>query len=221
MLQSFRKPQSEIDSRSEKYCSLQYLSMKRSVWKRAAWIIFVSLYCSGSPAIAVNQFGVDLNGRPINNLMSAGTHAVVLLFVASDCPIANRYIPEIKRLNRELGTASVRFWWVYPNPQDTMNVVRQHQKQFGIPGDAVLDIHQQLTHMARATITPEAAVFVPDGAGMREVYLGRIDDRYLALDKERPHALQHDLERAIQAALGHEQIPQPNGPPIGCSIVPR
>jgi hypothetical protein len=75
--------------------------------------------------------------------------------------------------------------------------------------------------MARATITPEAAVFLPAGANLREVYRGRIDDRYLELGRERPAATRHDLEQAILAVLANHPVPPPGGPTVGCSIVPR
>ncbi len=46
-------------------------------------------------------FGVDLHGKALHRLAPEGTRAVVLFFAASDCPISNRYVPEITRL-REL-----------------------------------------------------------------------------------------------------------------------
>ena len=53
--------------------------------------------------------------------------------------------------------------------------------------------------MAHATTTPEAAILVPQGGELHEVYRGRIDDRYIALGRERPQAMHHDLEEAIRA----------------------
>jgi len=180
------------------------------------------LLCSWAlVARAAEPFGMDLNGHPVEQIVPAGAKAVVLFFAASDCPIANRYIPEIERLADEFAPDRVRFWWVYPNPSDTAAVVRHHDEEFHIRGDAVLDTEQRLTRMAHATITPEVAVFVASPDGLREVYMGRIDDRYLALGQERPEATQHDLETAIRATLAHRPAPQPGGPAVGCSIVPR
>jgi hypothetical protein len=87
-----------------------------------------------------------------------------------------------------------------------------------------LDTAQTIVQMAHVTITPEAAIFVPHGSGLqssglREVYHGRIDDRYIAFGRERPQARHHDLEEAIRAALAGQPVPQPGGPPVGCSIV--
>jgi hypothetical protein len=162
---------------------------------------------------------VDLDGRPVTQLAPPGSRAVVLFFAASDCPISNRYIPEIQGLTKQFEPLGVRVWFVYPNPTDTAKVVRAHDVEFSITANTALDTRQSLTQMAHATITPEAAVFVPQAGRLHEVYRGRIDDRYLALGTERPQATRHDLEDAIRAVLANKPVPQPGGPPIGCSIV--
>lgn len=172
------------------------------------------------PPQGAQNLGTDLDGHSIQDLAPANTRAVVLFFAASDCPISNRYIPEIERLDREFAPRGVAFWWVYPNPSDTAEVVRHHQEQFKLRGQIILDNAQRTTQMAHATITPEAALFVPDSSGLREVYLGRIDDRYIALGEERPAASTHDLEGAIRAVLNGAPVQKPGGPAVGCSIVP-
>jgi hypothetical protein len=177
--------------------------------------------CTSATAWAAQPFGVDLEGRPVDRLAPPGSRAVVLFFAASDCPISNRYIPEIERLDREFASNGVHFWWVYPNPSDTAEVVRHHQQQFVIHGGVVLDDEQHLVAMAHVTITPEVAVFVPERSGLREVYRGRVDDRYLSLGQERPSAQKHDLEDALRALTSNRPVPSPGGPPVGCSIVPR
>jgi hypothetical protein len=164
-------------------------------------------------------FAVDLDGRPVTQLALPGSRAVVLFFAASDCPISNRYVPEMQRLTRQFEPSGVRVWFVYPNPGDSAKVVRAHDQEFSITANTALDNKQSLTQMAHATTTPEAAVFIPEGGGLREVYRGRIDDRYLSLGTERPQATRHDLEDAIRAVLAGKPVPQPGGPPIGCSIV--
>jgi hypothetical protein len=135
-------------------------------------------------------------------------------------------VPEVARLSREFSEKGVRFWWVYPNPDDTAQVVAKHNRDFSIPStvgtadvSTVLDRRQSLVAWAHATVTPEAAVFMVEGAEMREVYHGRIDDRYIDLGQERPEAQHHDLREAIGATLAGKPVPQPGGPTVGCSIV--
>jgi len=170
-------------------------------------------------------FGIDLDGKPIIDLAGPGVRVVVLIFAASDCPISNRYVPEIARLSKEFSPSgdpsrgAARIWWVFPNPGDTATVVAQHNRDFAVHEDTVLDPRQELVARAHATTTPEAAVFVVRGADLDEVYRGRIDDRYISLGQERPQPQHHDLEAAIRAALDGKPVPQPAVPPVGCSIV--
>jgi hypothetical protein len=169
--------------------------------------------------LALTTLAVDLGGRPITQLAPPGTRALVLFFAASDCPISNRYVPEIQRLTKQFEPLGVRVWFVYPNPSDNAKTVRAHDAEFAIDANTALDTNQSLVQMAHVTVTPEAAVFVPQGGQLREVYRGRIDDRYINLGTERPQATRHDLEEAIRAVLAGKQVPRPEGPPTGCSIV--
>ena len=82
-----------------------------------------------------------------------------------------------------------------------------------------MDTKQNLVRMTHATTTPEAVILLPQGGELHEVYRGRIDDRYLELGRERPQAMHHDLEEAIRAVLADKPVPQPGGPPVGCSIM--
>ncbi|MGA7159297.1 MAG: redoxin domain-containing protein [Acidobacteriaceae bacterium] len=153
-------------------------------------------------------------------MSDASAHAVVLFFAATDCSVSNRYVPEIQRMQKEFAQEGVRFWFVYPNPEDTAAIVAAHDAQFAITSNTVLDKSQTLVRQAHVVATPEAAVFLREGDGLREVYHGRIDDRYLSFGHERPHAMHHDLEVAIQAALAHRPVPPPGGDPVGCAIMP-
>ena len=186
---------------------------------RAAALIFLILLIAMC-AWASEPLGFDLRGKPITDLAGPGIRVVVLIFAASDCPVSNRYVPEIARLNREFTKQGVRIWWVFPNPEDRSSTVAQHNHAFAITEPTVLDTRQSLVHLAHVTTTPEAAVFRSKGNDLREVYRGRIDDRYLSIGQERPRAQQHDLEAAIGAALADKPVPPSGGPPIGCSIVP-
>ena len=184
-----------------------------------AFITALFLMLAAAPATAAG-LATDLSGQPITRLAPAGSRAVVLFFAASDCPISNRYVPEIQKLATEFAPAGVYIWFVYPNPTDNAKVVRAHNAEYAINTRTALDTNQTLVKMAHVGVTPEAAVFVPNGDQWREVYRGRIDDRYINLGNQRPQAAHHDLEEAIGAILKNQTVPQPGGPPVGCSIIP-
>jgi thiol-disulfide isomerase/thioredoxin len=196
----------------------------RSLLLALAFFIVTTAFASA----ATSDKLLDPNGHAVDPFVASNAHAVVLFFAATDCPVSNRYVPEIQRLQKEFAASGVRFWFVYPNPADTAAVVRAHDAQFSITSPTAIDIAQTLVQRAHVTTTPEAAIFVPassaDAAAagiMREVYRGRIDDRYLSFGHERPQAQHHDLEDAIRAVLTNHAVVPPGGGPVGCAIVPR
>lgn len=169
---------------------------------------------------SAQRLAIDLDGKPISDLAGPGTRAVVLVFAATDCPISNRYIPAIEHLRDQWQSKGVRFSWVFPNPEDTADVVRKHNQEFSIATPVLLDSEQNLVHLAHAGVTPEAAVFSVESSQLHEIYHGRIDNRYRAFGVERPQPTTHELADAIEAALSGHAPPKPEADPVGCAIVP-
>lgn len=199
----------------------------RSVMKRAGSllsVLLILLVSSGeSRATPLNKsYGYDLKGQPITRLTMPGTQAVVLFFAATDCPICNRYIPEIQTLERKYSAQHVVVWYVYPNPGETSAGVRQHEADYGAEAHVLMDRKHTLVKFAHVVITPEVALLIPDHSGpipFRVVYRGRIDNRYIQLGEQRPKPTQFDLERAINDELQHRPVQGPDGPPVGCWII--
>jgi len=198
---------------------IEFKVVRKSLRLVICSLIFLFGSIAEATTIETNDSVIDLRGQPVQRLVKQGTRAVVLIFAATDCPISNRYIPEITRLDQELSAKGVAFWWVFPNPEDTLPVVRKYAKDFAITTPALIDASQNLVRMAHASVTPEAAVFAVNDGNLKEIYHGRIDDRYIALGQQRPQATRHDLEEAIQAALAGRPATRPVERPVGCSII--
>lgn len=159
---------------------------------------------------------VDLNGRAVDPLHNSDAKAIVLLFTSVECPISNRYAPEVRRLHDTFASKGVRFWLVYPNPGDTPDAIRAHIEAFGYPMAAVRDPQQELVRLTKVTVTPEAAVFDRTG---HLVYRGRIDDRYVDFGLERPSPTSRDLEDALTATIAGLRVPTPTTNAVGCFLV--
>jgi hypothetical protein len=144
--------------------------------------------------------------------------AAVLIFVSAECPVSNRYAPEIQRLYKEFAPKGVRFTLVYPNPTDDRAVVEKHIRDYGLPSVAERDPDHVLVRKARATVTPEAVVFDDRN---RVLYQGRIDDRFVELGRERPAATQHDLRNALNAVLTGRPVTPAKTQAIRCFIADR
>lgn len=160
----------------------------------------------------------DLSGRSIDPQQVAGARATVFLFARTDCPISNRYAPEVRRLHQKFASHGVTFWLVYPDPDESPDTIRKHLRAYGYPFGALRDPQHAFTKLTGATVTPEVAVFAPGHADARLIYRGRIDDRYVEFGKIRPAPTRRDLEWALEAILVGKAVASATLPAIGCRI---
>src|SRR5437870_4430620 len=133
--------------------------------------------CKEGQTPAAGGGSLDLQGHLVDPFEALGTNITVFIFVRTDCPISNKYAPEVRRLNRDFGAKKVRFWLVYPNGDETPVEIEKHLKEYDFGSKALRDPKHWLVKMSGATITPEAAVF----RGRHLIYHGRIDNRFADL----------------------------------------
>lgn len=169
--------------------------------------------CAQSSRLAGELTLPDVAGHPVRPLAGTTNRAVVCVFLANECPISNRAIPELLRLQEAFAAQGVTFWFVHPNADETDDSVRRHASEYKLPGQPLRDPGLKLAHLLGAVLTPTAVVLAPTG----EVrYRGRIDDRYAGLGQARPEPTRHDLELALTAVL-HGQLPEPSETrAVGC-----
>jgi hypothetical protein len=160
----------------------------------------------------------DLSGRAVRPLDDGKARAIVFVFARHDCPISNRYAPELRRLHERFAAGGVVFWLVYTERAASGQGLARHHGEFAYPFGALRDEEHALVRMAQATVTPEAAVFVPTAEGPRLVYRGRIDDRYVALGKARAAPATRDLEGVLEAILAGKPPTTRTTTAIGCFI---
>jgi len=156
----------------------------------------------------------DLDGRPVTPIGDG--RPTVLLFTAVECPISDRYAPEVRRLATRFNADGVAVWLVYANAGETAAAARAHAAAFGYGLPVALDPAATLADRAGAQVTPEAAVF--DSAG-RLVYRGRIDDRYVDFGVDRRVPTTHELADAVAAVREGRAVATAVVPAVGCAIV--
>jgi hypothetical protein len=173
-------------------------------------VLFAALLAAG-PASAG---AVDLAGKP-RDPFAAPAQARVFVFMRTDCPITNRYAPELRRLSDLFAADAVQFWLIYPDPSETVDKIQKHRLDYDFPGQPLRDPGYELVKRAHAATAPEAAVFDSKGA---LVYHGRIDDLWVTPGRARPMATTHELEDAITAVLTGKPPKLPETRAVGCSL---
>jgi hypothetical protein len=158
---------------------------------------------------------LDLAGRHIDPFQTTNAETLVFIFVSIDCPISNRYAPEVRRLHDQFAGRGVKFWLVYPNRDDSVEVIRKHIEDYQYPLAALRDPEHSLVKKAKVRVTPEVAVYSRTGT---KLYQGRIDDRYVDFGKERPQATQRDLQDALVAIVNGKAVTNAVTTAVGCYI---
>jgi thiol-disulfide isomerase/thioredoxin len=177
-------------------------------------IVRVGLASFACTSLGARNTAFDLAGNPVDPLKSGGGKIVVLVFVRTDCPVANRYAPTIQKLNEE-HAAKAAFWLVYPSKAESAEIIRKHEREYGYKIPALRDPQHVLVKESQVQITPEVAVF---DAGKRLIYHGRIDNLYEDIGRARSAATTHELEDAIFAALSGKSLAVDATHGVGCYI---
>jgi thiol-disulfide isomerase/thioredoxin len=156
-----------------------------------------------------------MKNRSVNPFQNPSAKALVFFFLRTDCPISNRYAPEIERLAAAYARDGITFWLVYPEATTSTEEIEQHRTDYRLSLQALRDPQHALVKMARVKVTPEAAVFLPD---RHEIYRGRIDDRYVDFGKERPAPTTHDLDETLKSFVDGKPITTSVTRAVGCYI---
>lgn len=135
---------------------------------------------------------------------------VVFVFLAAECPVAQRYAMRLKRMHAEFSDAQVKFVGIYSNENDTLDDVKAYIARAAYPFPIVKDKDGNLARHLGATMTPQAVVV--DASGVLR-YRGSIDDnRYVTRVK---HAYLRD---ALDTVMRGNPVPVPETAAFGCTL---
>ncbi len=203
-----------------------------TIMKRSLWIVLAAAtLVAGSPAVfthnaAANtpdKIGVeakDLSFKDIRSLNRSlsdlgEAKAYALVFLNTDCPIAQRYLPRLEEMNKKYAAAGVQFVAVYNSQSEMPRDIAAHGLDAGLTFPLVWDEGQKCTQALGVERVPTAVLL--DGATKKVVYLGRIDDQYRPGGVQ-PNVGRHDLASAIDEVLAGKPVSVATTPVDGCKV---
>jgi thiol-disulfide isomerase/thioredoxin len=157
---------------------------------------------------------LDLDGHPADPFALAGSKIAVLLFIRTDCPVSNRYVPTIQELSARYA-AHAAFFLVYPVKSETPEQIRKHLAEYDYHLPAFRDPELTLARSSQVNITPEVAVF---SSARKLLYHGRIDDWYVEFTRARHAPTTHELVDSLDAAISGKALAVSSAPAVGCFI---
>ncbi|MFO0942676.1 MAG: redoxin domain-containing protein [Pirellulales bacterium] len=155
-----------------------------------------------------------IDGQAID-LRSTKFKGTIVVFISTDCPIANSYQPLLEQFRGEWSQRELQMVMIHGNPEVNIDHAKQHAKEYGIHWSVAIDPQQRIAKSLQAKNIPEA--FVLDASGS-VVYRGRIDDQYSALGKKRPEPTSRDLKDAVENLLAGKPVAFRETKAVGCVI---
>ena len=71
---------------------------------------------------------VDVHGKKVSTRDLSNNQAMVLVFVTTDCPIANSYQPALARMYQEFQKKGFVFVLVHEGPEQTKEIIANHTR---------------------------------------------------------------------------------------------
>lgn len=121
----------------------------------------------------------------------------VELFLATACPVSNRYVPELNRIARIYLPKGVDMIGLFPERGLEQSRLDQWRRDFNPAFAVQLDASAKRARQAGASLTPEVVVY----QSSKLCYRGRIDDRYFSWGKSRPEPSRRDLVETLDVLL--------------------
>ena len=141
-----------------------------------------------------------------------------VVFITTDCPIANATIPELNRLTDFVAQQGGRLTLAHVDWDLSREEASEHARDYQITATVVIDREHELVAATGAKVTPEVALVDPKG---KVVYRGRINNLYKDFGDRSRVVTDHNLKDAISALVAGKPIETPRTRTLGCFIPDR
>jgi peroxiredoxin len=189
--------------------------MRRSAPASIALLLALACTPSFAAPLKIADFSLpDTDGKKVSLKDFAGKKAVVVVFIGTECPVNNAYMPILAQMAKDQADKGVQFLAINSQALDTPIRVAAHAKDNGITFPVLKDTGNVVADLFTAERTPEAFVLTPDGT---VVYRGRIDDQ-IGVGFKRPAPTRRDLAEALTEVLAGKPVSVPQTPAAGCVI---
>ena len=136
--------------------------------------------------------------------------AIVIMFIATRCPISNAYNSRMVKLYDDYVSKNVVFLGINSNKQENTDEVKKHAEENKFKFTVLKDPKNVIADKYGAEVTPEIYVV---NSKLELLYHGRIDDSRREEDVE-----SHDLKNALDEILAGKAVSVKETKAFGCTI---
>ncbi|MGK0189792.1 MAG: hypothetical protein ACI9R3_005610 [Verrucomicrobiales bacterium] len=140
---------------------------------------------------------------------------IVLFMQGNGCPLVQKRVPELKRLQAAYQDKGIIFAMLNANLQDERDEIAAEADEFGIEMPILKDETQLVA--ARLGVERTAEAFLIDTKTKQVVYRGAIDDR-MSYQKEKPEPENYFLKDAMSELISGRAITTAVSDAPGCKV---
>ncbi len=166
-----------------------------------------------SPGIieSVENFTLkDYSGDEYSLQEFTDSEAIVILFIATRCPVSNAYNQRMASLHKDYSDKPITFLGINSNKQEDIGEIKKHAKENGLEFVILKDPNNIIADKFNAKFTPEIFVLNSD---FNILYHGRIDDSRRESEVE-----SMDLKVALDEILDGKEVSITETKAFGCTI---
>jgi len=152
----------------------------------------------------------DADGKDHSLKSLAGSKGVVILFIATKCPVSNAYNDRMEKLAQDYKAKGINVIGINANNTEPASEVKSHAGEKGLTFTILKDEGNKIADRLGATRTPEAYVL---DTSMKLVYHGRIDN-----SQKIEGITANDLRDALDEMLAGKAVTKTGGAAFGCTI---
>lgn len=185
--------------------------MKRALIAVVLTALFFTSGLGEEKARKVENFTLkDYNGVDHSLTDYKDAKAIVLMFIATQCPVSNAYNERMEALYKDYLEKNVVFLGINSNKQESVEEVKSHAKEKGLEFTILKDHNNVVADKLEASFTPEIYVLNQNG---ELLYHGRIDD-----SRQEGKVEFKDLRKALDEILAGKSVSIPATKAFGCTI---
>lgn len=160
--------------------------------------------------MAENFSLADYAGKKHSLTDYKNSKAIVIMFIATRCPVSNAYNSRMVKLFEDYSSKEVTILGINSNKQEDVKEIKAHAEENGFAFSVLKDQNNIIADKFGATLTPEIFVLSPK---FEILYHGRIDD-----SRREDDVKSHDLRNALDEILAGKSVSVSETKAFGCTI---
>ena len=177
-----------------------------------AVLLLVPANLLASPTVVKFKLNA-IDGQPWS-LDDCKSKAIVVVFIGTQCPVNNAYMPTLVELEKAYRDKGVQIVAINANEHDSLDAIKVHAKKFGLTFPVLRDEKQTVAKRFGADRHP-TAFLLDDKHAIR--YQGRIDDQF-GIGFQRTEPTRRDLVVALDEVLAGKAVTTAKTTVAGCFI---